>query len=100
MTDDTRGKNAYVMTPLAAAVVAALSPTDTVVAQEEEESSRALDEITVTATRRAVNLQDVAQIVSHPVLQVSTSSLVTLQVFLHIGVGKIGDFCVHSGERV
>jgi outer membrane receptor protein involved in Fe transport len=51
----------FVMTPLAASVVAALSPSGPVQAQEPEEKSRALDEITVTATRRELNLQDVAQ---------------------------------------
>ena len=46
----------YVMTPLAAAIVAALSPTIPVLAQEE---AARLDEIVVTATRRELNLQDV-----------------------------------------
>ena len=45
------------MTPLATAVVAALSPTEAVVAQEEE--TKSLDVIIVTATKRALDLQDV-----------------------------------------
>ena len=46
----------YVMTPLAAAIVAALSPTIPVLAQE---SAARIDEIIVTATKREMNLQDV-----------------------------------------
>lgn len=46
----------YTLTPLAAAVVAALSPTLPVLAQEE---ATRLDEIIVTATKREMNLQDV-----------------------------------------
>jgi len=48
----------YVMTPLAAAIVAALSPTIPVLAQE---SAARIDEIIVTATKRAMNMQDLAQ---------------------------------------
>ena len=59
MTDETHRK--FVMTPLAAGVIAALNPSGPVQAQETEEDSKALDEITVTATRRELNLQDVAQ---------------------------------------
>jgi len=44
------------LTPLAAAVVAALSPTLPVLAQEE---ATRLDEVIVTATKRKINLQDV-----------------------------------------
>jgi outer membrane receptor for ferrienterochelin and colicin len=44
------------MTPVAAAIVAALSPTSPVLAQEE---AARLDEIIVTATKRELNLQDV-----------------------------------------
>jgi outer membrane receptor for ferrienterochelin and colicin len=46
----------HTLTPLAAAVVAALSPTLPVLAQEE---AARLDEVIVTATKREVNLQDV-----------------------------------------
>ena len=49
-------KNIHVLTPLAAAVVAALSPTLPVLAQEE---AARLDEVIVTATKREINLQDV-----------------------------------------
>ena len=59
MSDVTNRK--YAMTPLAAGVIAALNPSSPAVAQESEENSRALDEITVTATRRELNLQDVGQ---------------------------------------
>ncbi|MGI9199688.1 MAG: TonB-dependent receptor plug domain-containing protein, partial [Woeseiaceae bacterium] len=59
MSDVTNRK--YAMTPLAAGVVAALNPSGAALAQESEEGSNALDEITVTATRRELNLQDVAQ---------------------------------------
>lgn len=53
----------YVMTPLAAGVVAALNPGAVAQAQDEEpaQRSRTVDEITVTATRRELDLQDVAQ---------------------------------------
>lgn len=51
----------FVMTPLAAGVVAALNPSSPVFAQEDNQKSRALEEITVTATRRELDLQDVAQ---------------------------------------
>lgn len=51
----------FIMTPLAAGVIAALNPSSPALAQESEENSRSLDEITVTATRRELNLQDVAQ---------------------------------------
>jgi iron complex outermembrane receptor protein len=59
MSDEINRK--FIMTPLAASVIAALNPSGAVQAQEPEEKSRALDEITVTATRRELNLQDVAQ---------------------------------------
>jgi iron complex outermembrane recepter protein len=48
------------MTPLAAAVVAALNPGSPALAQEEE-AQGGLEEIVVTATRRATDLQDVPQ---------------------------------------
>lgn len=50
------------MTPLAAAVVAALYPGSAALAQEQDEEARTgLEEIVVTATRRATDLQDVPQ---------------------------------------
>ena len=49
----------FAMTPLAAAVVAALLPTAPALAQDDD--PRELDEIIVTATKRALNLQDVGQ---------------------------------------
>lgn len=54
-TDKTR---LFAITPLAAAVVAALYPAMPAIAQEE---SAGLEEIIVTATRRELNMQDVAQ---------------------------------------
>ena len=59
MTDVANRK--FVMTPLAAGVVAALNPASPALAQESDENSKALEEITVTATRRELSLQDVAQ---------------------------------------
>jgi iron complex outermembrane receptor protein len=58
----TRGAGAYRvfdMTPLAAAVLVALCPFERVLAQEDEPVE--LGEITVTATKREVNLQDLPQ---------------------------------------
>jgi len=51
-------KNYFAMTPLAAAVVAAVSPAATAVAQDSDEG---IEEILVTATKREMNIQDVAQ---------------------------------------
>ena len=51
----------FQLTPLAAAVGAALCPTGPVIAQE---SAAEIDEILVTATKRELNLQDVAQSIS------------------------------------
>ena len=48
----------FYMAPLATAVAAALCPSGPVIAQE---SASEIDEITVTATKRELNLQDVAQ---------------------------------------
>lgn len=50
-------KSAFVMTPLATAVVAALCPTEAVVAQDDD--TVRLEEIIVTATKREIYLQDV-----------------------------------------
>ena len=49
----------FVVTPLSAAIVMALAPTQPVIAQDID--SVRLEEIIVTATRRELNLQDVAQ---------------------------------------
>jgi outer membrane receptor protein involved in Fe transport len=54
-----RKKRIYELTPLAAAVIAALSPTEAVIAQEDDDE--ALEVIVVTATKRALDLQDVGQ---------------------------------------
>jgi iron complex outermembrane recepter protein len=56
-----KAKRATAMTPLTAAIVAALNPVNPALAQEEEESRQGLEEIVVTATRRETNLQDVPQ---------------------------------------
>lgn len=56
--DPTEAGNFYSLTPLAAAVVGALNPVSVATAQDE---GGQLEEIIVTATRRASNLQDVAQ---------------------------------------
>lgn len=55
-----KAKRARAMTPLAAAIVAALNPVGSAVAQEED-SRQGLEEIVVTATRRETSLQDVPQ---------------------------------------
>lgn len=52
-------KRAPSMTPLAAAIVAALNPVGTAMAQDEP--NQGLEEIVVTATRRETDLQDVPQ---------------------------------------
>ena len=49
------------MTPLAAAVVAALNPSAALAQEENESAPGGLEEIVVTATRRAESLQDVPQ---------------------------------------
>jgi len=51
----------FTMTPLAAAVIAALSPSQPAIAQERDEAPAAMDEILVTGTKREMNLQDIAQ---------------------------------------
>ena len=58
--DLTDPNGVYRLTPLAAAMVGALNPVSAAIAQESDESGQ-LEEIVVTATRRAANLQDVAQ---------------------------------------
>ena len=50
-------KRIFSMTPLATAVIAALSPTEAIVAQEDDDDS--IDVVIVTATKRELNLQDV-----------------------------------------
>ena len=50
----------YALTPLAAAIIAALNPVTPALAQEDEQGT-GLEEIIVTATRREINLQDVPQ---------------------------------------
>lgn len=62
-------KRLYMMTPLATAVVAALSPTEAVVAQDDD--STRLEEIIVTATKRELSLQDVP----HSIDVLSTAEL-------------------------
>ena len=53
------------MTPLAAAIVAVLYPAAMTLAQGASPAAGQLEEIVVTATRRDVNLQNVAQSVTH-----------------------------------
>ena len=47
-------KTKYAMTPIATAVVAALSPGNPAIAQDAEEQGLAIEEIIVTATKRAM----------------------------------------------
>lgn len=56
---DTPGL-AYRLTPLSAAVMAALGPGNTALAQDDDESF-GIEEIVVTATKRSVSMQDVPQ---------------------------------------
>ena len=56
---ETKNKPSYVLQPLTAAVVAALNP-GAAAAQEGTDELR-LEEITVTATRREMNMQDLGQ---------------------------------------
>lgn len=51
----------YAMTPLAAAIVYALHPGAPALAQDSERENLGIEEIVVTATKRAVNIQDVPQ---------------------------------------
>ncbi len=63
MTDETKATltTAFKLSPVAASVVAALSPTGAAVAQDNDERAGVLDEIIVTATKRSMNIQDLAQ---------------------------------------
>ncbi len=63
MTDETRATltTAFKLSPVAASVVAALSPAGAAVAQDNDERAGVLDEIIVTATKRSMNIQDLAQ---------------------------------------
>ena len=54
-------KTKYAMTPIATAVVAALSPANPAIAQDADDGDFAIEEIIVTATKREVALQDVPQ---------------------------------------
>ena len=54
-------KTKYAMTPIATAVVAALSPANPAIAQDADDEDFAIEEIIVTATKRAIALQDVPQ---------------------------------------
>ena len=51
----------YMLTPVSAAVIAALNPGSAALAQDDEQSSRGIEEIIVTATKRSIPLQDVPQ---------------------------------------
>ncbi len=52
------------MTPFAAAILATLYPASAALAQRTASDGAKLEEVIVTATRREVNLQDVAQSVT------------------------------------
>jgi len=52
-------RKSFALTPLSAAIVSALGTSGSAVAQEEESSM--IDEITVTGTKREMNMQDIAQ---------------------------------------
>ena len=52
------------MTPLATAVVAALSPATSAWAQDDEENTLSIEEIVVTATKRNTSIQDVPQAIT------------------------------------
>ena len=54
-------RKSFALTPLSAAVVSALGTSGAAVAQQQDGSERVLDEITVTGTKREMNMQDIAQ---------------------------------------
>ena len=54
----------FTMTPLATAVVAALSPAASALAQDSESSDLSIEEIVVTATKRSTSIQDVPQAIT------------------------------------
>ena len=64
MTNETNDtlNTAFKLSPVAACVVAALQPTGAALAQDNDEF--AIDEIIVTATKRNMSLQDLAQSIS------------------------------------
>lgn len=51
----------FFLKPLSAGVIAAIGSTGTAMAQEENDAAVVLDEITVTGTKREMNLQDIPQ---------------------------------------
>ena len=56
-----RNGRGFILTPVSAAVIAALNPGSAALAQDNEQSSRGIEEIIVTATKRSIPLQDVPQ---------------------------------------
>jgi len=59
----TSGQNSlkYTLTPLSAAIIAALNPGNQALAQDTDDDEFVIDEIIVTATKRSIPLQDVPQ---------------------------------------
>lgn len=53
--------NRYTMTPIASAVIAALTPGNPALAQDEDRDDGGIEEIIVTATKRSVSMQEVPQ---------------------------------------
>ncbi len=62
-TNKTAKDTLYKISPVAAAVVAALQPAGTALAQDDD-GYQGIDEIVVTATKRAMSIQDLAQSIS------------------------------------
>ena len=64
MADETKDtlNTAFRLSPVAASVVAALQPVGTALAQDNDEF--VIDEIIVTATKRDMSIQDLAQSIS------------------------------------